>query len=505
MYENETIAHCLVLDKNNCGISDDVRHSLGIFYKRNQHMDKIRKNPPSSIMHATEDECLRIAGSVFSFDYLIVTWEGNIFSITDYHETCILHIADLNEKTNNNWLVSGHIMDQYQNRIYHNDANADHWKDSFWLYPITAIVNLKKWRELGMPSWGDNDKELKNILKGKPSAEFIHDGYTPLILTPTTENVKTNVKKGWNIINASLNAGLSIHNVSVGIRNNQTHLYPEVNGQKFNDFWEAMFDMPKMSDNYKKVFENIIICKSPTRIDPKTWRLFIRNTEEYFPLRADNENMPWNEIDTLMLPSSGFKDFILSMSNSSSRHPVQVIHFDILKNCVALKKEINEIWDGTRGGLLSLLTSINSRHVNEHRNSIFHMNSMKSYDEVYDDMLQYFDSEEDIKQCWSKFQQFEHHYIQADMLELDDSIQVRKLIKGKNVYICLSDIAGWRNNILGYGYKNLRKGIINTVNGLIAKGFHGLVDYKDPGTDIQHVQNLSVCVDYLENNKPQLL
>jgi hypothetical protein len=90
------------------------------------------------------------------------------------------------------------------------------------------------------------------------------------------------------------------------------------------------------------------------------------------------------------------------------------------------------------------------------------------------------------------------------MLELDDAIQVRKLIQGKNVYICLSDIAGWRNNVLGYGYKNLRKGIINTINGLLAKGYNGLVDYKDPGTDIQHVQNLSVCVNYLENHTPTL-
>ena len=504
MYENETIAHCLVLDKNNLGIGDDVRHSLSIFYKRNQYMDKIRTNPPSSIMEETEDACLKIAGSDFSFNYLIMTWEGNIFSITDYHDACIQHIEDLNKKTSDNWLVSGHIMDQYQNRIYHNDANADHWKDSFWLYPITAIINLKKWRELGMPLWGGNDNTVKELIKGVASAEFIHDGYTPLSLTALNETVSVNVKKGWSIIDASLKAGLPIYNVSQNIRSNQTHLYPEVNGVKYNNFWQGIFNMPKMSDNYQKVFEKIISCKSPMRIDPRTWRLFIRNTEEYFPLLADEEKMPWNDIDTLILPSSGFKDFIVAMSNRSSRHPVQVIHFDILENCVALKKEINEIWDGTRQGLTSLLTSINSKYATEHRTSIFHMNSMKSYDEVYDDILTYFNSEDDVKDCWLNFQKFNHHYIQADMLELDDAIQVRKLIQGKNVYICLSDIAGWRNNVLGYGYKNLRKGIINTINGLLAKGYNGLVDYKDPGTDIQHVQNLSVCVNYLENHTPTL-
>jgi hypothetical protein len=504
MHENETIAHCLVLDKTNCGISDDVRASLGIFYKRNQFMDKIRKNPASSIMEETEDACMKIAGDDFSFDYLIMTWEGNIFSITDYHETCIEHIADLNKKTNDDWLVSGHLMDQFQNRIFYKDPDADKWKNCFWLYPITAIINLKKWRELGMPSWGNNDTNTKDLIKGIPSTEFIHDGYTPLSLTASTETTNVNVKKGWSIIDASLKAGLPIYNVSQHIRNNQTHLYPEVDGVKYDTFWKGIFNMPKMSDNYQKVFEKIISCKSPVRIDPKTWRLFIRNTEEYFPVLADEEKMPWNEIDTLILPSSGFKDFIVSMSNTSSRHPVQIIHFDILKNCVTLKKEINELWDGTKEGLIALLTSINSRYVSEFRKSIFHMNSMISYDEVYDDILMHFDSEDDVKECWLKFQKFNHHYIQADMLELDDSIQVRKLIQGKNVYICLSDIAGWRNNVLGYGYKNLRKGIINTINGLLAKGYNGLVDYKDPGTDIQHVQNLSVCVNYLENHIPKL-
>ena len=45
------------------------------------------------------------------------------------------------------------------------------------------------------------------------------------------------------------------------------------------------------------------------------------------------------------------------------------------------------------------------------------------------------------------------------MLDRDGTISVKKLIKGKLIYLCLSDIASWRGNILSYGYKNLRKDI----------------------------------------------
>ena len=504
MREDETIAHIMVLDKKDRGIDQDVRISTGIFYKRNQFMDKIRRNPPSSIMEANEDDAIKVAGSDLKFDYAIMTWEGNIFSITDYHDFCVEYIDELDERTNGQWLVAGHLMDQYQNRIFHNDANADGYKHSFWLYPITALINLKKWRELGMPQWGQEN--TAEIIAGQPSSESVHDGYTPLELKPTDQRVHAVVKKGWNFIDQSLQAGMTVYNLSDKIRSVQTHLYPEVNPEAYNNFWRSLFGMPKLSDNYKKVFEKLISCKTKTRMDPRTWRFFIKNTEEYFPLLADQDHMPWSEIDCLLIPSSGFKDFIITQSSRTDRHAVQIIHYDILEKCVEIKKRINQQWDGTRSGLEELLTRINSENmIPDVRDNIFHMNAMKSYSEVYDDMLPFFDSEEDLRLAWLKFQQQDHAYIVGDMLDLDDAVRVRKLVVKQNVYLCLSDIAGWRNNILGYGHHNLRKNIATTVKCFTGKGYKGLVDYKDPGTDIQHLQNLDVCLNHIETNKPNLI
>ncbi len=505
MRDNETIAHILVLDKKNCGIDEDVRVSTGIFYKRNQFMDKIKRNPPSSIMEASEDDAVTVAGSDLKFDYAIMTWEGNIFSITDYHDFCVEYINELDERTGGRWLVAGHIMDQFMNRVHHNDPNREKYRNSFWLYPITALVNLKTWRELGMPHWGKENPSVE-VVKAQPSLESVHDGYTPLELSPSTELCVTHGKKGWQIIDASLRADMPVYNLSSKIRSVQTHLYPEVDPMVYNNFWRSLFNLPKLSDNYQKVFDKLVSCKTRTRMDARTWRFFIRNTEEYFPLQADHDRMTWSDINTLVIPCSGFKDFIVTMSNRIDRHPIQIIHYDILDKCMEIKRRINEQWDGTRSGLIDLLTQINSEYIIPNvRDNVFHMNAMRSYDEVYNEMAEYFGGEEDLAQAWLQFKGMEHVYTECDMLEQDSVFKIRKMIRGPNVYLCLSDIAGWRNNVLGYGHVNLRNDIITIVKNLKNKNFDGVVDYKDPGTDLQHVQNFSTCIDYLATNKPQLI
>jgi hypothetical protein len=489
-----TITHSLVFDKHDKGIDKQVRDSLRVYYQRNIFIDKIFNNPLCGIIAETEDECLH-STSDQGFDYTILTWEGNIFNIYDFHEECIKFVNELDENTNREWLIAGQIIDQYQNRILYDKQNAEPWKNSFWLFPITSIVNLKKWRELGKPKWGS--ETTADVIIGIPNEKCVHDNYTPITLHPSTDIITAKVKKGWNIVNCSLKNNLSIYNLTDGIRTAQTYLYPEVDPEKYNNFWLNLFNLPKFTDNYKKVFQSLISSKYPTRIDPSTWQCFIRNTEYYFPDQIDDTVMKWSEIETLILPSSGFKDFILSMSNKSDYHPIQVIHYDILPECIKIKKRITEQWDGTRKHFVDVLNEISKDYRKIGKENCFHMNSMKSYDEAYQDILKYFNSEEQISERWRQFQTFDHQWIYADMLDLDGCNNVKKLIKGKTSYLCLSDIAGWRSNILSYGYKNLRTSIKKSILQIKNKTIQGIVDYKDPGTDRQLWQNFDQAINYL--------
>jgi hypothetical protein len=500
---NVKISNALIYDKGNIGLDDDIRQSLKIFHQRNIFID-IVKLPSLVTIVETEDQAIKdTADNPSDYDYLILTWEGNIPNIYYYHEACIKHVLDLNAKTDGNWLVTGQIMDQYENRLMFEDPQADQWRGSFYLFPITAIVNLKQWRKLGRPSWGQQSLQAVNHILPNRGTENIHDNYTPLIINPGTDIVTSPVKKGWNIIDASMKHNMPVYNLSNEIRQNQTYMYPENNPKMFNDFWRSLYTMPKLSDQYLKVLQTVMPSKTPIRIDNNTWGCFIRNTEEYIVERHKHifdDHMP--NVDTLMLPCSGFKDVIIA-----SKKPVhittikQVVHFDIIKGCVDIRQRIIQEWDGTRHHFTVLLDSIKDLYQKKYNHpNCFHMSSMNTFDDAYLDILNNFDSEEHLRQSWVDFKQLNHKFIHADILA--EPWLVTKQVKNSNVYLCLSDIAGWRSNVIGYGYKTLRAQLGAVVEHLKKNNCVGIVDYKDPATDLQELQEFDEFLTFLKQ-KPQ--
>ena len=488
---HKTVVNALVHDKGNIGIDPVIRDSLKTFYQRNTYVHCIPNNPLYLIIEEDIDECLKKAGDT-ACDYLILTWEGNMFDIHEYHHACIAHINKLDDETNGDWLVAGQIIDQYQNRILYNVKESVKWENSFYLFPITALINLKKWRALGFPTWG-RESDHESVIKAIPSKDCVHDNYTPLNLLSSNETVNAKVKKGWNIIDVALKNNFTVHNLSNEIRNSQTYLYPENDVEKFNNFWNSLYLMPKLTDQYKKVLERLIHSKYPQRINNNTWQCFVKNTEDYFP-RKRSQQFDWSTIDTIILPCSGFKDFIISMSKHSLRKPIEIVHFDIINQCVDIKKKIINLWDGRRETFSNTLEIIGKSH-GRHGTDAYHLNNLENLEGAYDHMLEFFHDEEDLRQCWDQFKNFNHMYIEADML--DNPTNALDLINGKNVYICLSDIAGWRNNIVGYGYKNLRNNISNCITNILNKGITGIVDYKDPATDKQLWQEFNQAITYL--------
>lgn len=509
---SKTYINALVTDKGNLNLNPVVRQSLQTFYQRNLYIDSVKDNPIHSILKTTEDECISEAADS-NFDFLILTWEGNLFDIYRYHHESIAAINDIDNETNGNWLVSGHLMDQEQNRLLHNDSNSAAWKNSFWLFPITALININKWKELGRPKWGSEGLTI-NVKQGIPSTECVHDNYTPLTLSPGDSEFLTKVKKGWNFVDASLRANIPVKNLPNNVRAVQNYLYPENDPKLFNDFWTSLYNMPKLTDQYKKVLDSLLPSKHNRRIKDNSWQCFIKNTEHYNPagyygvmmdkLAIDTPpnglmlEIDWNTIDTIMLPSSGFKDFISSMGIGGAKKPIHIIHFDIIGECVQIKKRTIEEWDGKRSTFVPTLINIATQFNKDDPNGVFHMHSMKDLIEAYDHILQFFADEQDLEQSWLKFKTFNHSYIEADMLV--NPHNTLKLIKGKGVYLCLSDIAGWRNNLMSYGYRILRNDIINCIQHIRNKGITGIVDYKDPATDLQLWQEFDAAITYLKQD-----
>jgi len=490
----KTYVNALVRDKSNIGIDPVVRQSLLTFYRRNMYIDKIAGNPIYSITGKNENDCMNEALD-HGFDYIILTWEGNIIDIHNYHDKCIAAINNLDDKTQGNWLVAGQIINQYENRLLYNDPNKDQWRNSFYLFPITALVNLKKWKELGKPHWGEEGQnEFVNVIA---SEESVHDNYTPLEIRAGQGTSMTKTKRSWNILHQSLSNGMPVYNLPADIRSAQNYLYPEVDVNRYNKFWQSLYDMPKLTDQYKKVLNSIITSKYPKRINDGSWQFFIKNTEDYEPRFPLSGTVDWTNINTMMLPSSGFKDFITSMGKNAPRKTFDIIHFDIIPECIEIRRNMIERWDGRRETFEELVSTIGGKY-RKNPMDAYHMHAMKTFAEVYEHILSNFHSEQDLQEQWLKFQNFNHKYIEADMLT--DPYAAIRLIDKKDIYLCLSDIAGWRNNIMTYGYKNLRYDIINCIQNIKNKGVNGYVDYKDPGTDIQMWQSFDHAIEHLKTD-----
>lgn len=482
--------NAVVLDKDSIGIDPNVRESLKSYYLRstNMNLDK-----GSSIVLETEDECIQEAIKR-NYHYLILTWEGNLcLPLYNYHNVCINYIKLLGK----DWLVAGHIMDQYKNRLLYKDANAPKWKDSFWLYPITAIINLDKWQELGCLQWGNMDG-TQQVLQGIPSEACVHDNYTPKILNPGKDIVTINTRKGWNVIDCSLKNKLPVYNLSNEIRNSQAYLYPENDVVKFNKFWLSMFDLPKIDYTYEKAIYELIKTKFDTRAQAHRWIFYLENTEKYFPNANDGERFKVDcGVDTLALPSSGFKDFILTKSIFDSNKNYNIIYFDIIKQCIDIKISILNVWDGRKDTFEQCIIDIGKEYKKDDPLYYFHLNN-QSIMEVYDNILKYFNNEDELEKCWNEFKSLDKKFIHTDLLE--NPWPFLKELKGKSLYICLSDIGGWKNNIISFGLKNICDQMINVLLEIEKRSKLCFVDYKNPKNDIQSFHSLREAVHYLEYN-----
>lgn len=493
MLENKKVAHALVYNKDHLGIDESIRKSLKVFYKRNLFIDELKDNPASSIIENSPDKCIRTAADL-GFNFLILTWEGNIFQIYDFHYTIVRSINDIENRTSGNWLVCGHIMDQYRNRLLYRPDEAEKYKNSFFLFPITAIVNLDKWREIGEPLWGDSDSNVI-VVKAIPSEESIHDGYTPLSLAPSNEFCETSVKEGWNIINESLKNNLTVYNVSTEIRNSQHYLYPENNVDLYNSFWKNLHGLPKLKNSYEKVFKFTISSKLENRIHKNNWAYFLRNTEMPWPDSRSADLPVSDDFECFVFPCSGFKDFIVTHCFFNINKPSQIIHYDILQPCVDIKKRIIENWNGTRRHLKELLEQIKKYYESQGKENCYHMNYMKDLSEVYDEIIPYFSNEKELEEKWKIFQSHRHLYFNIDLLDCADEIHhISHIVRDKKVYISLSDIGSWRMNLLGYSILYLRGQIESSIRFIVKNKEFSIIDYKDPATDLHHLHNFNDAI-----------
>ena len=161
------------------------------------------------------------------------------------------------------------------------------------------------------------------------------------------------------------------------------------------------------------------------------------------------------------------------------------------------KRDIINEWDGKKETFEPLMIDIGERYKGKGTKlDAFHMNDMSSLMQAYRKILEYFNNEQHLVDSWKVFQSKQHSYLETDLL--DNPHELSKLVKHGDVYLWLSDIAGWRSNILGYGFKNLKLKLADIIKCLQDKNLNGYVDVKDPASDLQLFYKLATARQYFE-------
>jgi hypothetical protein len=181
-------------------------------------------------------------------DYLVILSAGQLIKSPNHHEEVLKHLDQ-------DFLVMCHLM-KYGNY---------YGFDRQW-----ACINMNKLKELGIRYASLPSDGKVRVRNAERSPDNIHDDYTPLWLKPAKGySEETCYMIGWNIISASLDAGLPVLNVPDSIRQTKTHLYPYAENEflrlikgveksatydRMSVFYWSTDSIPVVDEHYDNVF-----------------------------------------------------------------------------------------------------------------------------------------------------------------------------------------------------------------------------------------------------------
>jgi hypothetical protein len=151
----------------------------------------------------------------------------------------------------------------------------------------------------------------------------------------------------------------------------------------------------------------------------------------------------YHKVDVIVYPTQGFKDFVYAFGkNCPSEHKVNFIHYDLLPDVVAKRKQVIDEWDCTLEYL------VEKKLVNFDQN----------YEKGWNELLAHFDNLEHMKEQWNKYKNCQHYFVTQNLLyELEEKLILNlvKKLNFKNMFFMYSDIFPWESNLLVRGSANL--------------------------------------------------
>jgi hypothetical protein len=200
---------------------------------------------------------------------------------------------------NSSYLAAAHILD---------------WKQDWYeLHQQFVLVNVKHWKNIGQPKFGDRTPGTDRLVVLQRSELNYHDDYTPLWIKDTRQRqLQYHSRPGWNFIDQALKNNLKILNWDQTVRNKRTYYYPE---SQSKDFYFALLD------------------KDPSKVTNPNQQKLIKElatgvADQIWVINSENMNILNNEqqYEVVALPASGFKYLDIFKSNALTKSGEIVIY-----------------------------------------------------------------------------------------------------------------------------------------------------------------------------------
>ena len=377
-----------------------------------------------------------------NMDYIMLVAMG--FHTKDHSA---LHTI-IKEAIENEHAIVGHLLE---------DNPQDPLNGFYHLHPQTIFIDLKQWAEIGKPNFGGFEKLTNTTLPlVERSPVNIHHDYTPTYLYPTNEirEYTGKVNEGWNLISQVLLHGKKVGNFSDNIRKYKSHMYPEMNDDRFEKILagDTTIELPAEGPTYGQA---AYIKETDFVLGNYLNSVFVFNNE---PL---NERMKYNKetkLDTLYAVAAGFKpQWLLTQTDYSG---ARVVYIDYSEPALNYRKWLVEQWDGN--DYIGAINRYKSANPDFMPNWLFE----KDYKPEWDKTIEQFGGVDAWQDVWNKYKTLEHRYIKtnlfgdySEMVEDMKNHQGNNLVWISNSYYTPASIRNFQPKKLKEYFDNFKKDV----------------------------------------------
>lgn len=364
--KKKSVLFCVVdnLDTYHSGWATEVSINLTDYL-----LNRIDKNQFDIYIGKDENQLLVEAVDA-GYSHAVIIASGTSLKLSDKL------FSEIDNKCKEDFFIAGHFLDRSNNPYYKNAC--------FELHHQFYIVNLKEYKELGLPEIGKESWEPYLQLVPERSVECQHNDHEiPFWIKQGTEEHRYDMKMhGWNVINVGLENKKMLVDVGHGIRESKKYMYFETDHVFIN----------MMSELYHYAFFcNIFVAG---------W-----NSDKL------TESIPFDgPVDQYVSVGTGLF-WISNLQKIKYTLDTKVIFTDINYNCLMFMKSLVEEWDGKNYPAfykkhMSILPSGTPDFTDQY---------LKKLDSDWTTFLEKFD---DWDSLWSDLKQLKFEFIPIDYMAL---------------------------------------------------------------------------------------